>query len=242
MFAQTFSMTAADYDGDGDLDVYFCGYNPQTIDNRSGTMGSPLPYHDANNGGRNMLLRNDGQWRFTDVTDDVGLGGHQHQFSLAAAWEDYDNDGDQDLYVANDYGRDKLYRNDGGTFVEVGETSKVENGASGMSISWGDYNRDGWMDVYVANMFSSAGNRIAFQDRFKADAPVEIRRRMQRFARGITLLRNAGGQTFQDVSAKAGVEIGRWAWGSVWVDLNNDSWEDLIVANGYITNEQPGDL
>ena len=242
------SLSAVDYDSDGDLDLFVCGYhvNQKFGGSQAGlipTEQGNFVYHDANTGGKNSLLRNEGQWSFSDVSEEVGiLDGDSHQFSFAGSWDDYDNDGDQDLYVANDYGRDKLYRNDGGFFTEVSDTSKVENGATGMSISWGDYDRDGWMDAYVSNMYSSAGNRVAFQDKFKADAPDEFRRRMQRFARGNTLLKNARDRTFQHVSAEAGVEVGRWAWGSNFVDLNNDGWEDLVVANGYITNEDTGDL
>ena len=121
--AQSFSLSASDYDLDGDVDVYVCGYNPPASNVRRGAMGEPMPYHDANNGGQNMLLRNDGNWLFTDVTSEVGLNQNNSRFSFAAAWEDYDNDGDPDLYVANDYGRNNLYRNDKGSFSRRGSGS-----------------------------------------------------------------------------------------------------------------------
>ena len=69
-----------------------------------------------------------------------------------------------------------------------------------------------------------------------------MKQRYQRFARGNTLLRNQGNGTFDDRSEPAGIEMGRWAWGSHFVDLNNDGWEDLIVANGFITTDDTGDL
>ena len=65
---------------------------------------------------------------------------------------------------------------------------------------------------------------------------------MQRFSRGNTLLANLGTGKFSDQSAESGVEMGRWAWASQFVDLNNDGWEDLIVANGYVTADDTGDL
>jgi hypothetical protein len=111
-----------------------------------------------------------------------------------------------------------------------------------MGITWGDYDRDGRMDVYISNMFSAAGNRITFQDKFKPDSPGEVKRRIQRLARGNTLLQNLGNGRFRDQSAGAGVEMGRWSWASQFVDLNNDSWLDLLVANGYITADDTGDL
>lgn len=160
-----YSLAAADFDQDGDLDIYVCGYNARRQDatNRGLPFPFPLPYHDANNGGRNYLLRNDGAFSFSDGTETVGLHVANRRFSLAAAWEDYDNDGDQDLYVANDFGRNCLYRNDGGSFVNVAAMAGVEDHASGMSVSWGDCDRDGYMDIYVSNMFSAAGNRVTFQ-------------------------------------------------------------------------------
>jgi hypothetical protein len=254
----TMSTTAVDYDNDGDLDLYILGYNPNRRLERSAlpamaAASASFVYHDANNGAPNTLFRNDGseedgKWKFTDVTAESGMNWNNRRFSLAAAWEDYDNDGDQDLYVANDYGRDNLYRNETDStgerrFVDVGDWAQVEDSAGGMGITWGDYNRDGWMDVFVSNMWSSAGNRITYQDAFKRDAPGQVKKRLQDFARGNTLLRNRGDGKFEDVSAPAAIEMGRWAWGSHFVDLNNDGWEDVIVANGYLTgDEASGDL
>ena len=106
-----------------------------------------------------------------------------------------------------------------------------------MSVVCGDYDRDGYPDVFVSNMFSSAGNRITFQEQFKPEISDEMRSRYQRLARGNTLLRNRGDSSFEDRSEIAGIQMGRWAWGSQFADLNNDGWEDLIVSNGYITAE-----
>ena len=252
----TMSLSAVDYDRDGRLDLYVCIYHqnedPQNTE-RATLPGASLRVvvHDANNGGSNCLLRNEtapgGSWKFTDVTREAGLDANNQRWSFAAAWDDYDNDGDQDLYVANDYGRDNLYRNDSegpGTarFVDVSEAAHIENSAGGMAITWGDSDRDGWMDAFVSNMYSSAGNRIAFQSKFQPEAAPELKRRFQRLARGNTLLRNLGDGSFEDLSAEAGIEMGRWAWGSHFVDLNNDGWEDLVVANGYMTTEDTGDL
>jgi hypothetical protein len=184
----------------------------------------------------------DHDWSFTDVTQEVGLDMNNRRFSFAAAWEDFDNDGDQDLYVVNEFGRDNLYRNDNGRFADISDEARVEDAGSGMGITWGDYDLDGLMDVYISNMFSAAGNRVTYQDKFKADAPYEVKQRIQRLARGNTLLQNDGEGGFRDQSGPAGVEMGRWSWDSKFVDLNNDGWLDLLVANGYITAGDEGDL
>ncbi|MDP7268384.1 MAG: VCBS repeat-containing protein [Pirellulales bacterium] len=242
------ALAAADVENDGDLDLYATAYYSNKDLSEQQTAGLPASddafvYHDANAGGKNTLLRNDvktDDWSFVDITKPSGLATNNTRYSFAASWEDYDNDGDQDLYVANDYGRDNLYRNDAGHFVDVAAEAGAEDAASGMSISWSDFNRDGWMDAYISNMWSSAGNRIAFQPHFKQHAPAEVKKRLQRFARGNTLLRNTSKARFEDVSRKAGVEMGRWAWGSLFADVNNDGWDDILIANGFITKDDDG--
>ena len=237
------SLAAADFDLDGDLDVYACGYSAGgPVWSGDASLGAPVPYYDANNGGPNMLMRNDGELRFSDVTSEVGLDANNRRFSFAATWEDYDNDGDSDLYVANDFGRNNLYRNENGHFVDIAEQAGVQDMATGMSACWGDYNNDGLMDLYVANMFSSAGGRIAYQRKFLPVADERTRSHVQRFARGNSLFQNVGNGEFTDASVASGVTNGRWAWASKFVDLNSDGFEDLLVANGFITHADTSDL
>ena len=238
-----YSIAAADYDNDGDLDLFFCGRNPsREMGQPEGILGTPIPYHDANNGGPNMLWRNDGELRFTNVTKEVGLDANNRRYSYAASWEDYDNDGDQDLYVANDFGRNNLYRSDRGRFTDVAAELGVEDMSAGMSVTWGDYDNDGRMDLYVSNMFSAAGNRIAYQKRFREEVGDSSRAHFQRHARGNSLFHNVADDRLDDVSEAAAVTMGRWAWGAKFVDLNNDGREDLYVANGFITTDDTGDL
>ena len=153
-----------------------------------------------------MILRNEGVWKFNDVTKTVGLGHNNNRFSFAAAWEDYDNDGDPDLYVANDYGRNNLYQNTNGRFVDVAAELGIEDMSAGMSASWGDFNRDGRFDIYISNMFSAAGNRITFQRQFKPGAPETMLAQYQRHARGNSLFQaGLDGSGFNDVSIEGKV-------------------------------------
>ena len=246
------SLAAADFDLDGKLDVYVCCYAPNKVSDSNANLvmgGSSrrFIYHDDNNGPQNFMLRNTtqkgGEISFEDVTEVVGLNQNNNKWSFAASWEDFDNDGDSDLYVANDYGRNNLYRNDLGKFTDIAAEIGVEDSASGMSVTWGDYDLNGLMDIYVSNMFSSAGNRITTQKQFKPTTKLETRSRFKRFARGNTLFSNKRNE-FIDRSVISEVTMGRWAWGSKFVDTNNDGWEDIVIANGYLSSDEDdtGDL
>lgn len=242
-----YSLAAADYDVDGDVDIFVCCYNTRFRDEAHLVFARPVPYHDANNGGKNALLQNDGRGSFRHVTVRTGLDENNQRFSYAASWEDFDNDGDLDLYVANDFGRNNLYRNDTGNdgFVKFRDAAvelHAEDIGPGMSVAWGDWNNDGFSDLYVSNMFSSAGNRIATQQQFLPGADDETKSSFLRHARGNTLLSNDKGRAFTDATLSAGVNVGRWAWGSLFADFNNDGWQDIAVANGFITQQDSGDL
>ena len=106
------SVAMADYDRDGFLDLYLCTYS-YFIGTSEDKGGAPNPYHDAQNGPPNLLLRNEPRPRFVDATAEAGLDENNSRFSFAAAWGDYDDDGWPDLLVANDFGRKNLYHNEG---------------------------------------------------------------------------------------------------------------------------------
>jgi len=245
------SLSAVDYDLDGDLDLYLCFDYAEAEAHRDEARGSAI-LHDSNDGGANLLFENrlaQGEvFQFVDATVRTGLDAANRRHSNAAAWEDYDGDGDPDLYVANDYGKNCLYRNDfdpatgACRFVEVGAVSGVEDTGPGMSVSWGDYDNDGDADLYVGNMFSSAGGRIFDQSNFRSWLDEDSRALYRRFIKGNSLFENLGNGKFREVGEPLGVEPGRWAWSSVFADLNSDGWEDVVVANGYITTGDPGDL
>lgn len=229
-----FSLSAADFDLDGDLDIYTCIYGAGNQPKKRGfEASSPTPFNDAENGGRNVLLSNLGGFQFGDVTREVGLDQNNTRWSFSASWEDYDRDGDPDLYVANDFGRNCLYQNNNGQFSNIAKRAGVEDMAAGMSVSWGDSNRDGALDLLIGNMFSSAGQRVSYQRNYEAGK--------KRMARGNTLF-IASKDGFQDASIASGITNGGWAWSSGFADLNNDGWQDLVVTNGYLSNSRDDDL
>jgi len=237
----TFTHAAvADYDRDGRLDVYFCLYSYYLgLDQYH----YPVPYFDARNGPPNFLLHNEGNATFVDRTDATGLNANNNRYSFACAWGAANFKGSPDLYVANDFGRSNLYRNNGdGTFTDVSVDAHVEDAGAGMSAAWSDVDNDENQDIYAANMWSAAGQRVSQQKIFHPGAPEDIRTLYRRHARGNSLYHNQGDGKFQNVSDKAGVEMGRWSWCSDFFDFDHDGYPDLYVVNGYISGPDRNDL
>ncbi|MFN2421993.1 MAG: CRTAC1 family protein [Gemmatimonadota bacterium] len=196
-----------DYDLDGFLDLYVGNY--ATYDD--------LPYDEHLTGGiPNFLYRNRGDGTFEDVAERLGVD-DPDGLALAVAFTDYDGDADVDIWVANDFGylfeEDKLYRNDGGRFVEVGEELGVDNEINAMGIAAGDYDEDGDLDYYVTNM---ARNRLH-----------------ENLQRGHASGEGSG--RFVDVARQKGLDD-EWAtsWGAVFADVDNDGHLDLLLANGRV--------
>jgi Flp pilus assembly protein TadD/peroxiredoxin len=237
----TFTHAAvADYDRDGRLDIYFCLYSYYLgLDQYH----YPSPYFDARNGPPNFLFHNEGNARFVDRTAAAGLDAENDRFSFACAWGDISGQGGPDLYVANDFGRSNLYRNQGdGTFTAVSEESGTNVPGAGMSACWCDLQNRGKQDIYVSNMWSAAGQRVSEQETFHASDPRHIRAVYRRHARGNSLYRNTGDGKFEEVSESAGVEMGRWAWSSDAWDFDADGYADLYIANGYISGTTAPEL
>ena len=226
----------ADYDLDGHLDIYFCLYNYYVgLDQYR----YPVPYFDARNGPPNFLFHNEGNAKFQDRTEAAGLNKDNDRYSFACAWGEYNGNGRPDLYVANDFGRSNLYRNNGdGTFTSISAEAGVEDVGAGMSVCWFDFDNDGKQDIYVANMWSAAGLRVSQQDLFHKNEQETIRALYRQHARGNSLYRNQGNGKFQNVSEQSHVDIGRWAWSSDAWDIDHDGYSDLYIANGYVTGPE----
>jgi Flp pilus assembly protein TadD/thiol-disulfide isomerase/thioredoxin len=237
----TFTHAAlADYDHDGRLDIYFCLYNYYLGLEQ---YHYPVPYFDARNGPANFLFHNEGNGRFQDRTQEAGLNTDNDRYSFACAWGDCNANGWPDLYVANDFGRSNLYRNNGdGTFSSAAAEAGVQEAGAGMSACWADFDGDGKLDIYVGNMWSPPGMRVSAQSIFHEGEPESIRALYRRHASGNSLYRNKGDGKFQNVTISAGVEMGRWAWSSEAWDFDHDGYPDLYIANGYISGTESPDL
>ena len=253
--------SVADVDNDGDLDLYVGRY----LDPR---LAIPTTFY-ARNGEPNKLYLNDGSGAFTDVTDEAGVG--ELGLCLGTVFGDYDDDGDADLYVVNDFGRKTLYRNDGppeGSRVPRFTDVTVESGTlaygAGMSASFGDYDNDGVLDIYIAHIRSEHGWFAEWptvgrymvnswlQGVWRSDMPLymEMMRQsgtdfvgiFQQMASGNTLLRGLGDGTFEDTTWQAEANPPGWFWGSGFIDFDNDGWLDLYSANGWVYGEEDTEI
>ena len=209
-----------DYDADGDVDIYFLN-------------GAPLKGTQVDAPPKNRLYRNDGNWKFTDVTDRSGLG--DTGYGLGVAVGDYDNDGDPDVYV-NNYGPNVLYRNNGdGTFTDVTKTAGVANGHQvGAGANFLDMDGDGDLDLFVSNYvgFTYANHKVIYQaGRPAYSGPADYPPTAN------NLFRNNGDGTFTEVSAASGIGPHKGTgMGTVCLDFDNDGDTDIYVANDGLGN------
>jgi len=217
----TAGLALFDYDADGWIDVYFLN-------------GAPLPgTQHVGDPPRNALYRNEGGWKFVDVTAEAGVG--DTGFGLGVAIADYDNDGDQDIFV-NNYGPNVLYRNDGdGTFADVTEEAGVSGGQEmGAGACFLDMDADGDLDLYVANYvkFTYETHVVHSKDGFSQ----YVGPREYAFEPDF-LYRNNGDGTFTDVSFESGVgQHAGSGMGIVCGDYDNDGDTDVFVLNDVAAN------
>jgi enediyne biosynthesis protein E4 len=213
-------LALLDYDGDGDVDIYFLN-------------GAALPGTTVTAPPKNALYRNDGGWKFTDVTEQAGVG--DTGYGLGVCTGDYDNDGDLDIYV-NNFGPNVLYRNNGdGTFTDVTRQAGVGAGDQvGAGACFLDMDGDGDLDLFVANYvaFNFQNHQISHMSGFPAYVgPLHYPPTAN------VLYRNNGDGTFTDVSVASGIaaHLGT-GMGMIGVDYDGDGDTDIVVGNDLGAN------
>ncbi|HEX7529429.1 MAG TPA: VCBS repeat-containing protein, partial [Thermoanaerobaculia bacterium] len=223
-----------DADRDGRVDLFVACYGDARVTG---------PAYDGRNGGGDRFFRNvarDGHPFFVDETAAAGLGDAGWGFAAEAC--DADDDGDDDLYVANDFGRNAFFENRSTPghpkFVDIARTNGTEDEGYGMGVAWGDYDGDGKWDLHVSDYWTPY--RWILRDPRWPMPPMPIAglvrpymaKVMSRRAGGDGLFRNLGGLKFERTSEAAGVADGGWAWGTEFVDLDGKGREDLLVVSG----------
>ncbi len=220
----------ADYDRDGDLDVYV-----QT---------NMMDYAQFPDGRPDYLLRNKGDGFFEDVTKPAGIAGMTSGHSVM--WTDYNDDGWPDIYVVNDFAPpDQLYQNNGdGTFSNVTNAALPSMPFYGMGSDAADVDGNGTFDLFVADMAatthekdqrSMAGSRVRGQkhDEDSPEPPSYMRNH---------LLLNTGTGVFREAAHLAGLSATDWTWSVRWADFDLDGWPDLHVTNGMNREYHGADL
>jgi hypothetical protein len=208
--ANAITAVAFDADRDGDLDLAIGEYF-QRVDlfDPDTPRFFPESMETANNGGGVTLWRNDGG-RFTDATAAAGIALSGWTLDLGHA--DFDADGDEDLFVACDFGTDRLLVNAGdGTFADRTREALGIDVKKGMNAEWGDFDDDGRLDLYVTNI----------TDDYMRE--------------GNFLWRNHGDGTFVDVARETGVHDTGWGWAAKFFDYDNDGRLDLYAVNGWVS-------
>ena len=218
-----------DYDNDGWLDIYFV--NGSTFPALKGKEAPP----------RAMLFHNNHDGTFTDVTDKAGVANERWGFGVAVG--DFDNDGWPDIYVSN-FGKNRLYHNNhDGTFTDIAEKAGVALGGWSTGATWGDYDRDGLLDLFVPGYVKFDAEKPPIAGKgglppgFCQFRGVDVMCGPRGLpGEGDHLFHNNGDGTFTDVSVKAGVSDSRGYYGlaSVFVDVDDDGWLDLLVANDSV--------
>jgi len=230
-------VSVADYDADGLPDLYVLSYG-----DRQAASERPVGYvSDNDSGAENQLWQNLGNGRFLDVTQRAGVdAGKQHSF--AAAWLYANEDEHPDLYVANEFGENHLFLNDGkGGFQDRAEFARVAAFSASRGVVAGDLNGDTAADLYVANMFARAGRRI-IERVSRAEYPPGLFGQLQGACIGNRIYRRVPhGPGYRDVTQGLGVNQVGWAYAPAMVDLDGNGYLDLYAATGHLSfdRQQP---
>jgi hypothetical protein len=248
---------AADYDNDGNIDLFIGSYG-KTMDD------VPETVVRSRNGQPSHLYRNRGDLTFEDVTNQAGID--HTGWALASAFYDLNDDGRPDIYVANDFGYNCFYSNNGdGTFTDDTWNTGTHDIGSSMNVSLLDYDGDGRLDIYTSGI---ASNTVWFQgpgmnyilSRFLTTPSTcgqtcatfldlganvslaELNRIGYKVNNGNSLMRNLGGGKYAHVENEAGCAWAEWAWGAAPGDFDCDGNEDIFAANGFITTPDTKDF
>jgi hypothetical protein len=219
-------IVPCDVNRDSRLDILVLGY--KHLDSRPESN-----FTNATDGLRNLLFIHKG--KEGHVEEGISRGLASTQYSFVAACFDFDGDGDDDIFIGNDYGPNQYLENDGQGYFSERLDHPFHTGASySMGVSLSDYDNTGKYAMSVSNMYSHAGNRIVPLDQ-QLDS--ENKNRLIRMAKGNAMYTQDAGGVWTDHGTAFGVAEAGWAWGNVFFDADNDTDKDLLVVNGFTSHE-----
>lgn len=223
-----------DYDKDGDLDLYVLNHSIQ--DYAGFGKVTPKLKNKKNISFSDKLYKNE-NGRFVDVSTDAGLISNVLGFGLGIAISDVNNDNWLDIYVSNDYNeQDYLYiNNQDGTFSESLEKYIEHVSLFSMGSDIADINNDGYTDIMTLDMLPEGNNRqktVSGSDNYNKHSLLEKYGFYNQSMRNMLQLNNQG-QHFSEIGQFSGVSNTDWSWTALFADLDNDSYKDLFITNGY---------
>lgn len=227
------SAAWGDFDNDRRLDLYVCNYvqykeNEADRGKISQQIGTAVPYTlnpSSYQPGLNALFHQMPDGSFVDVAAELRMQNPEGR-SLGGLWHDFDNDGWLDLYIANDVSDNVFYHNLGGRFEDISHPAWVADYRSAMGLAVGDYDRDGDDDLYIAHWV--AQENALYEN-------LLVNRNAQTNARAAAGTNAAPAVRFVDIADAKGlgqIALPYVGWGCEFVDLDQDGWPDLLVANG----------
>jgi hypothetical protein len=229
-----------DYDKDGDLDMYLLNHpvdfeyvNQITLSEETGRRyrkSEPKTPYDSD-----RLYRNDGNGKFTDMTEQAGL--INRAFGLSVSVTDFNRDGYPDLFIGNDYIEpDFLYiNNKNGSFTNQIDEYMRHTSNHTMGVDIADYNNDGLADLVALDMIAEDNRR---QKLLMTTMALSRYATLAKYGYGHQVMRNVlqlnnGDESFSEVGTFAGVSNTDWSWSALMADYDNDGYKDLYITNGY---------
>ena len=221
-----------DYDRDGDLDCYLLNNSFQSVTEFDIKPGQRQVRDTL---GANKLYRNE-CGHFTDISEEAGIYGSKIGFGLGVSVGDVNRDGWMDIYVSNDFfERDYIYINNrDGTFTESLEKQLGEISLGAMGSDMADINNDAYPEIFATEMTAEGNARLKTKVLFENWDRYQKKLKngyYHQFGRNVLQLNNRN-DSFSEIGRLSGVSTTDWSWGALIMDLDNDGWKDIFVANG----------
>jgi len=223
------SISVADYDRDGLVDLYICRSSPNP-DGGSWINGKMEDNYET------QLLKNKGNFIFEDVTKKSNASGEKRSV-FTTVFSDFNNDFWPDIYLIHEFGNGVLLLNDQKGKFEKIMIAEFASDFGSMGLASGDFNNDKNIDIYVSSMYSSAGTRV-ISNLKENSFDKKVMSELKSMVRGSQLYSNLGELKFEKMADKYNLASVGWGYGPIMSDLNNDSWLDIYTTSGFVSRNR----